>query len=84
MIFTPNIIPTPKSYFYELIFDSPIDISLFKNNKKLELLDKLKYDLATSMEFSLHSYLKYSNTNQIMENKRNTKVFLSKSTNPVP
>lgn len=65
MIFTPNIIPTPKSYFYELVFDSLLDISLFKNNKKLELLDRVKYDLGISMEFSLHSYLKYSNFNKI-------------------
>ena len=69
MIFSPNIIPTPKSYFYELVFDSLLDISLFKNNKKLELLDKVKYDLANSMEFSLNSYIKYSNTNKMKDKK---------------
>lgn len=38
MIFSPNIIPTPKTYYYELVFDSAYDISVFKNNKKVEML----------------------------------------------
>jgi hypothetical protein len=83
MIFTPNIITTPKSYYYELVFDSLHDISLFKNNKKLELLDRVKYDLGNLMEFSLHSYLMYSNTNKT-QNKNRAQIYLSKSSNPVP
>ncbi len=59
MIFSPNIIPTVKTYYYEIIFDSLVDITLFKNNKKFEFLDKIGYDLGNCMEFSLEKYLKF-------------------------
>ncbi len=34
LIFSTNIIPTSKTYFYELIFEGN-DVGTFKNNKKI-------------------------------------------------
>lgn len=50
-----------KGYYYELIFyaQPESDIRLYSNEKKMELLEGMGYNLMSLPDFSCRSYFKY-------------------------